>query len=636
MTSVKNGRFCKTGAALRFRPGTPLISGSVPPLFSTLAEKLGCQAPLSFAQEPEEAFHARVRNCFPEAETASPEGYLLTADNEEIRIFSRSEAGLFYGLQTLLDRVAEDGLCELELYETPVASERGLKLYLPPPTPEGFAEFRKIIDLAAQCKYNFIMLELGGAMEYRSHPEINEGWIEYASVMNEYPGKTLDIQNRFPWRKNSIHTENGGGRVLTQGQLSELAAYCRERYLEVVPEMPSLSHSDYLLTRHRELAERHDDPFPDTCCPSNPEYHRLLFDLLDEVIALLKPRRINIGHDEYYSIGLCPQCKGKSIRELYARDINEIAEYLRTRNVGTIMWGEKLLDSHWRDGTPIGGAACPAGKNMEALPATFPAIDAVDPSVEIFHWYWGVDRHLEENFAARGMNYCFANFNAPAFKDWSGRISAPHARGVCISNWGQTSLRTLQRNGVLYDLAYSSFLLWNPCFGSEDYPDIDRLTFRRLYRLGEPEKQNDMQVLTLCHTVQTDLRFQYFFDGFLLDEKQYYLGDHVFRSGDSAEYRFPVIFGSNISNTGTDPARKDAPDSIKDAYEFDSQYQEISFETFPERDKEGRMWYYCRYLLPASCASLEYLRFEPVNALVPQVQVKSFRLGSDLPRQTPE
>ena len=156
---------------------------------------------------------------------------------------------------------------------------------------------------------------------------------------------------------------------------------------------------------------------------------------------------------------------------------------------------------------------------MEALPATFPAIDAVDPSVEIFHWYWGVDRHLEENFAARGMNYCFANFNAPAFKDWSGRISAPHARGVCISNWGQTSLRTLQRNGVLYDLAYSSFLLWNPCFGSEDYPDIDRLTFRRLYRLGEPEKQDDMQVLTLCHTVQTDLRFQYFFDGFLLDEK---------------------------------------------------------------------------------------------------------------------
>lgn len=123
--------------------------------FLPLAEKLGCQAPLSFAQEPEEAFHTRVRNCFPEAETASPEGYLLTADNEGIRIFSRSEAGLFYGLQTLLDRVAEDGLCELELYETPVAPERGVKLYLPPPTPEGFAEFRKIIDLAAQCKYNF-------------------------------------------------------------------------------------------------------------------------------------------------------------------------------------------------------------------------------------------------------------------------------------------------------------------------------------------------------------------------------------------------------------------------------------------------------------------------------------------------
>jgi hexosaminidase len=100
------------------------------------------------------------------------------------------------------------------------------------------------------------MLELGGALEYKSHPEINEGWQEYAAFMNEYPGKTIVMQNCFGWEKNSIHSENGGGKIVPQEMFLKLVNYCRERFMDVIPEMPSLSHSDYLLTRHRELAER--------------------------------------------------------------------------------------------------------------------------------------------------------------------------------------------------------------------------------------------------------------------------------------------------------------------------------------------------------------------------------------------
>ena len=81
---------------------------------------------------------------------------------------------------------------------------------------KGLEEFKKIIDFAAGCKYNTVMLELGGALEYKSHPEINEGWLEYASFMNEYPGKTLVMQNCFGWEKNSIHSENGGGKIVPQ------------------------------------------------------------------------------------------------------------------------------------------------------------------------------------------------------------------------------------------------------------------------------------------------------------------------------------------------------------------------------------------------------------------------------------
>lgn len=106
--------------------------------------------------------------------------------------------------------------------------ERWLKLYLPAPDEESLLEFYRLIRMAASFGYNTLMLEIGGAMEYATHPEINEGWLDYARVMNEYPGKTLKIQHGCRWEKNSIHTENGGGRVLSKKTLREIAEFCRK------------------------------------------------------------------------------------------------------------------------------------------------------------------------------------------------------------------------------------------------------------------------------------------------------------------------------------------------------------------------------------------------------------------------
>ena len=38
------------------------------------------------------------------------------------------------------------------------------------------------------------MIEVGGAMEYIRHPEINSGWVEYCMEMTEYSGKTTEVQ----------------------------------------------------------------------------------------------------------------------------------------------------------------------------------------------------------------------------------------------------------------------------------------------------------------------------------------------------------------------------------------------------------------------------------------------------------
>ena len=616
--------YCREYDLLDFAAGRPVPGALMPSRSLRLLEQVKFAIPFAWTKVSVEELNRLAGDIFQTQLQTREEAFLIRFDEAGVHIWSVGEAGHFYGMQTFLLKLGETGLRAFTLYQSP-RGDRGLKLYLPEPTEEGMNHFKRIIDLAAQCKYNFIMLELGGALEYKRHPEINEGWIEYAAIMNEYPGKTLKVQNQFPWRKNSIHTENGGGKVLSQAQFLELTEYCRERFLEVIPEMPSLSHCDYLLTRHRELAERPEDPFPDTCCPLNPDYYKLFFELLDEVIELIHPRKIHIGHDEYYSIGLCPKCKGRDAAELYARDVNRMTAYLRARQVEPIIWGEKLLDSHWRNGEPIGGAACPETEKLDALPATFRAMEMIEP-LSVFHWYWCIDRALDQVYAARGLRYWFANFEPALFKDWDRRISVPGVAGICVSNWGRSDMRTLQRNGILYHLVYASWLMWEPAFGSEDYPDLDRLVLERLYRMHPSQAAGATGAeLTVCHTVQTDISFQYFFDGVLLDEAFYLLGHHVFRCRRSGvELRFPVIFGSNISNTDLNPARYDSPDSLSDAYEIDRRYLEIAGECYPRRDASGEMWYYCRYPLPAGVTDVEYLRFESAGACCRPVRLKEF------------
>lgn len=616
-------KYFTSGAALEFKPGQGELHGRGNPLLRRLAARLRFEIPIRVDTMAGSAF-ASLASKF--VESPKKEAYLLSVTSEGAVIHCADGRGALYGMFALLAEGLEGRLRELELYEEPLLEKRILKLYLPPPTAEGMEEFRSIIEFAASCRFNCIMLELGGAMEYKSHPEINEGWKEYAAIMNEYPGKTSDVQNQFPWRKNSIHSENGGGRCVSQGMTRRIIALCRQYCMDIIPEVPCLSHSDYLLFRHRELAERPEDPFPDTCCPSNPAYHGLLFDILDEVMALFShSTHINICHDEYYTMCKCEKCRGRKAHELYAEDINRIAAYLASHGRKAIIWGEKLLDSHFNDGEPIGGAAAPATDGMEGMPPLWPCRDLVDPSIGIFHWYWSVSREYEKVYAERGMDYYFANLNPVIFKDWKRRMSAPLVKGVCLSNWGQTSMRTLQRNAILYEMMYTSLLLWNDSLGTDDYPSVNDAVMRRLYAMRRQSFPREAELLEILHTVRTPIKYRMFFDGFILDEKTYFLGEHVFRSKTSGRmYGFPVVFGTNIANADTDTSRRETPDRIDDTFAIDLQFLEPSWEAMPEIADDGTVWYRTSFALPPGVHAddLEYLRFQSAHALVPAVSVR--------------
>ena len=98
---------------------------------------------------------------------------------------------------------------------------RGVKLMLPP--PDGLEPFFTFLEMAAGFGFNTIMLEIGGAMEYKTHPEINEGWIEYAGAHRPRTKCVyLSLGDREEKAKNRI-LATVGSCIRTQAALLETA-----------------------------------------------------------------------------------------------------------------------------------------------------------------------------------------------------------------------------------------------------------------------------------------------------------------------------------------------------------------------------------------------------------------------------
>ena len=294
-----------------------------------------------------------IRSAFGDTRKETEEAYLVKITPECISVFSNTLRGHLWGACTIRDHY-RDGIGEGYIYNVPLVEFRAIKLYLP--AEDKLDEFYYMVDLFMHYGYNSLVIEVGGAMEYKKHPEINDFWVESCEIFNEYSHKADDLQHAFPWTKNSIHIENGGGKYLSQETVREICDYARAHGLEPIPEVPSLSHADYLIAGRSELAEFPYDPYPDTYCPSNPKCYELLFEVMDEVIDVFAPRVMHIGHDEYYGKPVCDECRKKTRAQIYAEDVTKIHDYLAERGIRTMLWAEKFLNSYSKTWHPAGGA----------------------------------------------------------------------------------------------------------------------------------------------------------------------------------------------------------------------------------------------------------------------------------------
>ena len=214
----------------------------------------------------------------------SYEGYIMTIQADRVEIIAKSEAGIFYGCQSL-EQLLEDArdfrkplpACIIKDY--PVLSYRAVhfdvKHHL-----DNMRYYYESIDRLARYKINAVVFEFEDKLRYQLQPLV------------------------------------GGPQSISIDEMAALTKYAKERFIEITPLVQGLGHATFIL-KHEEYKPLRELPFSHWAfCPMDEGTYKVLFDLYTDAIkATPDSKYLHIGGDEIGNIGLCPRCKPTADKE---------------------------------------------------------------------------------------------------------------------------------------------------------------------------------------------------------------------------------------------------------------------------------------------------------------------------------
>ena len=272
----------------------------------------------------------------------SPESYTLSVTPRRIIIRSTSGAGLFYGMQTLLQLLTPSGtgysVASVEIEDTPRFAYRGFMLDV---SRHFFSkEFvKKQIDALAFYKINRLHLHLtdaaGWRIEIRKYPLLTD----FAAWRTEPNWKKWWNGGRGYVRFDEPEASGG---YYTQKDICEILEYARQHYMTVIPEIEMPSHSEEVLAAYPQLSCSGEPYKNSDFCVGNEETFAFLENVLTEVMELFPSEYIHIGGDEAGKSAwkTCPKCQ-KRMKDEHLVNVDELQSYLIHRI-------EKFLNAHGR------------------------------------------------------------------------------------------------------------------------------------------------------------------------------------------------------------------------------------------------------------------------------------------------
>jgi hexosaminidase len=256
--------------------------------------------------------------------TGHAQGYILSITSHAAAIAADDPAGAFYAQQTLvqLQRQFPDALPCIEIEDWPDFPARGFMLDISRDKVPTMQTLFALVDQLAELKINQLQLYTEHTFAYRDHATV---W-----------------QNASP---------------MTAEEIRQLDAYCRARFIELVPNQNSFGHLERWLKhpQYRDLAEAPDGfVFPwgtrmesgFSLNPLDPRSIELIENLYDELLPNFSSKLFNVGCDETFDIG-----QGRSKDEVARRGrervyldfLLKIHDAVKHRGRTMMFWGDIIL-----------------------------------------------------------------------------------------------------------------------------------------------------------------------------------------------------------------------------------------------------------------------------------------------------
>lgn len=311
------------------------------------------------------------------------DAYTLSVDKNVIDIEAGSGAGLFYGLQSLLQLESGNAVPGIKISDAPRFEYRGLLLDV----SRHFRDknfVKKQLDAMARLKLNKLHLHLTDAAGWRLQIDRYPLLTELAAWRD---GETWKEWNAAGNKYLHYTDSSASGGFYTKDDIREILDYAADRYITVIPEIEMPSHSEEVIAAYPLLGCTKTPYTTSDFCPGSETTYEFLENVLDEVIELFPSHYINIGGDEAPKTRwrTCPDCQARikaenlaGVDELQSYLVHRIERYLNSKGRALIGWDEIMQGGlsptatvvSWR-GTDGGIAAASQGNDAVMAPGKF-------------------------------------------------------------------------------------------------------------------------------------------------------------------------------------------------------------------------------------------------------------------------
>lgn len=354
------------------------------------------------------------------------EGYHLEVSSKGINLKATNAAGIFYGVQTLLQLFPKEieskssiknanwKIPFVKIEDHPRFGWRGVMLDV---VRHWFnkEQVKDFIDDMVRFKFNMLHLHLsddqGWRIEIKSLPKLTE----VGAWRADRVGRWGDFSKPTPDEPKTY------GGFYTQADMKEIIQYAQDKFVTIIPEIDVPGHSLAAVASYPELTCTTDSTYQvnagerfmiwpgngtfygtldNTLCPANEKVYEFLDKVFTEIAALFPYEYIHMGGDECYK-GFWE--KSAAVKELMQReglkDMHEVQSYFVKRvqkiinSKGKKMMGwDEIMEGGLASGASVmswqgmkgGTAAAKAKHHVVMSPNDFAYVDLYqgDPIAE--------------------------------------------------------------------------------------------------------------------------------------------------------------------------------------------------------------------------------------------------------------